>query len=82
MEVTDNEADASGDRGGNCGKRARWRCNHFRKADRAAQCGEHVGLARRLAGNGTFIKVDPVPFGLAVGWDYFDDPHVRDLDEQ
>lgn len=35
-----------------------------------------------MISDGAFIKVDPVPDGLEVGRDGFNDPHVRGFDEQ
>jgi hypothetical protein len=37
--------------------------------------------AELTASVGEFLKVDPVPAGLQVGWDNFQDPHVRGFDE-
>jgi PEP-CTERM motif len=32
--------------------------------------------------NGAFIKIGPVPVGLVVGWDNFNDPNVHSFDER
>jgi hypothetical protein len=41
-----------------------------------------VGGAAPVPSNGAFIKLDPVPIGLDVGPDVFNDPHVRGFDER
>lgn len=41
-----------------------------------------AGGAGPVPSNGAFIKVDPLPIGLDVGPDVFNDPHVRGFDER
>jgi hypothetical protein len=41
-----------------------------------------AGGAGPVPSNGGFLKLDPVPAGLDVGPDVFNDPHVRGFDEQ